>query len=104
MLFTKTFGSAFLTASSVILSAFKSNDIKSDTRIMGVPAWSIVVGFGVYICWNIKKSTDLEREIAEEKKRSLQMYDLIIRFLDSEKAEKEAMRRDIVELKQLCKS
>ncbi len=110
MILIKTFGSAFLTASSAILSAFKSNEIKSDTRIMGVPAWSIVVGFGVYICWNIKHSAELERkslelekksfelerictelkmEITEEKMHSHQLYELMIRFLDSEKGKKD---------------
>ena len=111
MILTKTFSSAFLTASSAILSAFKSNEIKSDTRIMGVPVWSIVVGFGAYICWNVAKSTELERkcveferEIAEEKRHSHQMYELMMRFLESEKGEKDAMRRDIAELKQMRQS
>ena len=101
-------GSAFLTVTSAISSFKSKHEIKSDT-IMGVPVWTVVVGFTAAICWNMKKVSDLgeeqaeskrkmeeiEREYkrsvaelevkyAEEKRRSNQLFELLIRILEKD--------------------
>jgi hypothetical protein len=81
-----------------IKSIFQSKpEIKSDTLIMGIPAWTVLVGVGVYVYWN-KRCHDKrdERDACVEK----QIQDLILRVSEIERDDKESLRRENAELRQ----
>ncbi len=82
--------------------------IESDTKIMvGIPVWTILVGFGTYVYWNKRQQgsyiNELTGELKELKHHQLLCLNRIEALekkqLIAERDEKATMHLEIVELK-----
>jgi hypothetical protein len=90
--------SSVSSALQTIGDIFKSKpEIKSDTLIMGIPAWTVLVGVGVYVYWNKRCHDKRDERDAQVQK---QIQDLISRVSEIERDDKESLRRENAELRQ----
>ena len=80
-------------------------EIKADTQIMGLPAWSFVIGAVVYVAWNAQKHASAEHALQVKHEQLLGKIDaLVAKVSEIERDEKDAIRHEIAELRKQLES